>query len=682
MTAGYHRLFAHRTYRAAAPVRWTLLLFGAATFQNSALSWSADHRAHHADTDGVGDPHAITRGAWTPTWAGCCGGAPPPPTSAASATCGRCAASGCSTGGTRSSRSGSDSCCRWRSPATWGDALGGLFVAGFLRAAVMMQATFCINSLAHLVGTPRYDARANRTRQHADGAHHVRRGVPQLPPPVPVRLSQRPHLVALRPEQVAHLELARAHLVDTVRTASPASIARAEVVVFAPSRRPRRHATVRLEHCASEVHFETSTAPSAAPTPATSGSTGTSGSGGRRPTPCSYSSPARPLTWWRCLNAAWGCNWVVPAESDAPWCRSCPLTRGRPDEGRPDAIEAWVAAEAAKRRLVHQLDELSLPVEARSAAAPDGLAFDLVYVPGDAGDWPPRWRGDARPRRGRRPSPRGPAKTVGRTVPDVIGNLRQRSVTTTGGGWSARATTSPASGSCSATKAPTTGRRSNVLHAAGARPGTTTASSRAYAGPPARGLGRDVRPLPARRRRVRHGARTGLVAGTTRWTTWSLSEDNDVPPCCSIWRPVAAGRRCPRRRRRRRTCTRLTRRAVVDKLEFVHALVTGTPIGEQFYVPDGPRPAGDPTDPDRSGPPQPAQRQQASRSLIGSGAVTRSARAARPARRLRGRCSAWPPRGPVLCCVDERLRRRGGGRDRPPPTSWTRMWSPRRSDFY
>ena len=58
VTAGYHRLFAHRTYRAAAAVRWALLAFGAATFQNSALSWSADHRAHHADTDGSGDPHA------------------------------------------------------------------------------------------------------------------------------------------------------------------------------------------------------------------------------------------------------------------------------------------------------------------------------------------------------------------------------------------------------------------------------------------------------------------------------------------------------------------------------------------------------------------------------------------------------------------------------------------------
>jgi stearoyl-CoA desaturase (delta-9 desaturase) len=38
VTAGNHRLFAHRTYRPTAAVRWALLAFGAATFQNSALS--------------------------------------------------------------------------------------------------------------------------------------------------------------------------------------------------------------------------------------------------------------------------------------------------------------------------------------------------------------------------------------------------------------------------------------------------------------------------------------------------------------------------------------------------------------------------------------------------------------------------------------------------------------------
>ena len=91
----------------------------------------------------------------------------------------------------------------------------------------------------------------------------------------------------------------------------------------------------------------------------------------------------RPV--WRCLNSAWGCNWTVPAGSDNTWCRSCQLTRGRPDDGRPNAVKAWMAAEAAKRRLVHQLDELALPIEIRSATAPDGLAFDLVSLPGEGG---------------------------------------------------------------------------------------------------------------------------------------------------------------------------------------------------------------------------------------------------------------------------------------------------------
>jgi hypothetical protein len=88
---------------------------------------------------------------------------------------------------------------------------------------------------------------------------------------------------------------------------------------------------------------------------------------------------------WRCMNAAWGCNWMLSADSGDTWCRSCRLTRGRPDVGRPDAIEAWMAAESAKRRLVHQLDELALPIEIQSDAMPDGFVFDLVYLPGEGG---------------------------------------------------------------------------------------------------------------------------------------------------------------------------------------------------------------------------------------------------------------------------------------------------------
>lgn len=62
ITAGYHRLFAHRAYEASPLVRAAYLLFGAATFQDSALAWSADHRSHHQNIDREGDPYNVRRG--------------------------------------------------------------------------------------------------------------------------------------------------------------------------------------------------------------------------------------------------------------------------------------------------------------------------------------------------------------------------------------------------------------------------------------------------------------------------------------------------------------------------------------------------------------------------------------------------------------------------------------------
>jgi len=64
ITAGYHRLFAHRTFKANKLVKLFLLLFGAATFQNSALKWSADHRIHHNHVDDEKDPYNINKGFW------------------------------------------------------------------------------------------------------------------------------------------------------------------------------------------------------------------------------------------------------------------------------------------------------------------------------------------------------------------------------------------------------------------------------------------------------------------------------------------------------------------------------------------------------------------------------------------------------------------------------------------
>ncbi len=64
ITMGYHRLFAHTTYKTHTAIRFLLLFFGAATFEQSALKWSSQHRQHHQFTDTDKDPHNSTRGFW------------------------------------------------------------------------------------------------------------------------------------------------------------------------------------------------------------------------------------------------------------------------------------------------------------------------------------------------------------------------------------------------------------------------------------------------------------------------------------------------------------------------------------------------------------------------------------------------------------------------------------------
>ncbi len=57
ITAGYHRLFAHRAYSAPAVVRALFAVFGAAAFENSVIAWSAAHRFHHRHVDTDDDPY-------------------------------------------------------------------------------------------------------------------------------------------------------------------------------------------------------------------------------------------------------------------------------------------------------------------------------------------------------------------------------------------------------------------------------------------------------------------------------------------------------------------------------------------------------------------------------------------------------------------------------------------------
>lgn len=65
ITAGYHRLWAHRTYEASLPVRIALMIAGTFAIQNSILYWSSGHRVHHRHVDDIErDPYSAKKGFW------------------------------------------------------------------------------------------------------------------------------------------------------------------------------------------------------------------------------------------------------------------------------------------------------------------------------------------------------------------------------------------------------------------------------------------------------------------------------------------------------------------------------------------------------------------------------------------------------------------------------------------
>lgn len=166
ISAGYHRLFAHHSYKTIPILRAIYLFFGAASVQNSALKWCVDHRRHHSNTDQEADPYNIKRGLW---WAhiGWVLHLPKEKSRAQG----------------EAARFGHDLASdrlvcfqhRYYLPlafagcvivpaglgALWGDALGGVLVAGFLRLAVQWQITFALNSFAHSYGSQPYSVKSS-----------------------------------------------------------------------------------------------------------------------------------------------------------------------------------------------------------------------------------------------------------------------------------------------------------------------------------------------------------------------------------------------------------------------------------------------------------------------------------------------------------------------------------------
>ncbi len=159
ITGGYHRLFSHKSYRAAWPVRLFFLIFATGAFEGSVLEWSTDHRRHHRYTDSDKDPYDISKGFWF-------------------------AHIGWLIKLDPSDRDFSnvadlqeDALVRFQHrfnvilgvlvgfalptaiAALWGDWLGGLIVAGALRIAINHHTTFAINSICHLWGKRTYSKR-------------------------------------------------------------------------------------------------------------------------------------------------------------------------------------------------------------------------------------------------------------------------------------------------------------------------------------------------------------------------------------------------------------------------------------------------------------------------------------------------------------------------------------------
>jgi len=156
ITAGYHRLFAHNTYRARRIVKILFLLFGAAAFQGSVLEWCTDHRNHHRYPETEKDPYNIEKGFWYAHigWLIFLD-----PAQREFSNVEDLAA---------------DPWIRWQHryfnrlavlcgfivpaliAACWGDWLGGLLLAGVLRTVINHHFTFSINSVCHSFGHRMY----------------------------------------------------------------------------------------------------------------------------------------------------------------------------------------------------------------------------------------------------------------------------------------------------------------------------------------------------------------------------------------------------------------------------------------------------------------------------------------------------------------------------------------------
>jgi stearoyl-CoA desaturase (Delta-9 desaturase) len=59
VTGGYHRYFAHKSYKTSRWFQFVIAFMSQTTAQKGALWWAAHHRHHHRHSDTPADPHSM-----------------------------------------------------------------------------------------------------------------------------------------------------------------------------------------------------------------------------------------------------------------------------------------------------------------------------------------------------------------------------------------------------------------------------------------------------------------------------------------------------------------------------------------------------------------------------------------------------------------------------------------------
>ncbi len=150
VTAGYHRYFAHRSFRTGRLMQFLLAFGGGTTAQKGALWWAAHHRHHHRYSDQPEDVHSPMKGFW---WS-----------HAGWILCRKYAETNLDAVGDLARYPELVFLNRWHwiPPAALAVACflaGGwsaLWIGFFLSTVLTYHSTFCINSLTHLFGRRRY----------------------------------------------------------------------------------------------------------------------------------------------------------------------------------------------------------------------------------------------------------------------------------------------------------------------------------------------------------------------------------------------------------------------------------------------------------------------------------------------------------------------------------------------